>query len=170
MSRSLTFGEVALLRGLFREMLPYDRLKIKVNTYRWGGRCNSVTPSGVPYMSQTIYVNDFAKAPQSSQWTFIHEHVHVWQYVHGQRVKTGAIGIWIRNLGRYEDGYGYRIHSETRFRSLNIEQQASVVSDYWYVTLGKSPLHNVGSHSPMTHYEAALSDFWSAGPATVAIS
>ena len=164
MSRRITDGEDKMLRRIFREMLPYDRLTVEVNKRDLGGKANSITPSGVTYMSQLIYVDDFSKAPLDAQWTFVHEHVHVWQYVHGALVALDAVGLWIWNVGSYANAYSYKLDPETSFKNLNIEQQASCVADYFFVEKGLQSKDNIGSNAGLEIYKAALSDFWSAGP------
>lgn len=57
--------------------------------------------------------------------TFVHEMTHVWQYAHNSFVKLSS--LWGQTVG---DGYSYTLGSD--WDAYNVEQQASIVED-WYV-------------------------------------
>lgn len=54
---------------------------------------------------------------------FIHEMMHVWQYQKGYAVKLRGLFSWAAN-----DHYDLNLQS---FSSYSMEQQASIVADYW---------------------------------------
>jgi hypothetical protein len=129
--RRLTEGEIQLLRPVFRDTLPYSRILC----YTMAGS-KSITPTGNPYFTRSIYFDDFSKIrsgdPKRNDalWNFVHEHTHVWQYYHGVNVVRQA--ICIANIrGPYEEAYKYSLATRQPFLSYNIEQQASIVADYW---------------------------------------
>jgi hypothetical protein len=129
--RRITEGEIKLLQPVFRDTLPYSRILC----YTMAG-ARSITPTGNPYFARSIYFDDFSKIPSAhpnrnrALWNFVHELTHVWQYYHGINVVRKA--ICVANLpGPYEEAYYYYLATRQPFLSYNIEQQASIVADYW---------------------------------------
>lgn len=128
--RFLTSGEINLLRGVSREMLPYERLRISrnepfpddifFNDY-------SVVPFDRPYFSIHVYSDDFSNSIPSNRRHFVHEMTHVWQYYHG------ITPFWERvlNPSYWFCEYDYTLLEDKAFFSYNIEQQASIVADYY---------------------------------------
>ena len=92
-ARSITAGEIALLQPIFGLTLPYDNQTVDTNDYNVGGANNSITPNGIPYFSNSIFVADFSDSavPAGSKWVFIHEFTHVWQVYHGTNPVAGGL-------------------------------------------------------------------------------
>jgi hypothetical protein len=147
-------------------MLPYDSIVCKVNVKNIGGVYNSITPSGVPYFSKTVYCADFSKANDQDQWVFVHEMAHVWQWYHGIYPVVQAIGIFIEEGGSYLNAYPYTLLAGRKFLDYNIEQQASIVADYWIRVAGKSlPLqNNTNPSATLADYADVVSQFQREGP------
>jgi hypothetical protein len=63
--RSLTIGEKNLLRDMFLDVIPFETQKIDTNDREIGGRGNSITPFGKPYISKDIWSLDYSAAPMN---------------------------------------------------------------------------------------------------------
>jgi hypothetical protein len=168
-SRSLAAGEIGFLQPIFGSTLPYQTQTVDTNDGEWGGASNSITPSGIPYFSNGIYVSDFSAMviPLSSKWVFVHEFMHVWQFYHGTNPIAGAIYAWLSSGCNYSDAYSYDLTTSGSLGSFNIEQQASIVADYWYVSISQPPRYNTGSDSSLATYQNLINHVQGAGPANV---
>ncbi len=133
--RSLTGGEKAILKFVFGETLINNTV-IATNDANRGGADNSITYADMPRYSNQIWCADFS-APTQDTWTFVHEFGHVWQY----RYATPPISGWLQNVMRhpvdYTLNYYYDLMKSDDFYDYNIEQQASIVADYWAVSVSK---------------------------------
>jgi hypothetical protein len=166
--RPLTRNEINLLKPLFKGMLPYDRIFCDVNTDNLGGELNSITLKGRPLFSTHVICADFAKTIDDDQWIFVHELTHVWQWYHGINKVLGGIAAWhsqFVNGKTYEDAYPYSLRTNTTFMDYNIEQQASIIADYWYIaTKSRLPLKNTDANIKVSDYDSVIKDFQSSGP------
>jgi hypothetical protein len=150
--RRLTESEIKFLQPIFRDTLPYSRILC----YTMAGP-RSITPTGNPYFARSIYFDDFSKIPSgdpkriNSQWNFVHELTHVWQYYHGINLVGCAIKIAFTE--KYEQSYEYFLQPHKSFLSYNIERQASIVADYWIMLNKYLPLYNHDKHN------ARISDY-----------
>jgi hypothetical protein len=150
-TRGLTPGESAVLRSVFGETLPYDTQQITTNDANRGGANNSITYDDTPHYSNLIWCSDFS-ASDADTWTFVHEFGHVWQSKYG----TPPILGWLANVARmlshlsgdYGITYPYDLTSSGNFWDYNIEQQASIVADYWAVMNSKSAHYCTNPSSP----------------------
>ena len=59
MPRLLTVGEIHVLKPVFRNTLNYHRIHCDINKANIGGKANSITPAGMPYMSRDCYSNGY---------------------------------------------------------------------------------------------------------------
>ncbi|MGF7212431.1 hypothetical protein GGE65_007058 [Skermanella aerolata] len=165
MTRPLTSGEIGILSQIFIGMLPYEKLQVGINSWELGGEDNSITPAGIPYMARKIYHEDYSQASIHDFWVFMHEHVHVWQYFHGDMVTVQGIGLVINTMGSgYHSAYPYVLEPGKTFGNYNFEQQASIVPDYWFTWIGQPPKKNVGPNRDYWDYMEVMGEFWSAGP------
>lgn len=139
--RQLTKGEKDMLQPVFAETLPYDKIIVGVNAMLWGGRDNSITPGIVPMFAVTVWRPDFSVASDDDKWTFIHELTHVWQTYHGNNNVSCALKIYLSN-SNYDDAYSYNLDDNGRLTGYNMEQQASIVADFWFMTKGQTPKYN----------------------------
>jgi hypothetical protein len=132
-TRSLTEGERKVLKFVFGDTLVHNA-KITTNDRNVGGVDNSITYSDTPHYSTKIWCPDFS-ALNADTWTFVHEFGHVWQHLYG----TSPISGWIENVIRhpinYSANYWYSLMTSDDFYDYNIEQQASIVADYWAVSV-----------------------------------
>ena len=136
MKRSLSTGEIAVLRPIFKSSLAYDRIRCDINKANVGGPANSITPAGIAYFSSHIYNNDFSGEGPDYKWIFVHEMTHIWQWQNCNYPVWGAVGAFIETLGDYSKAYAYSLSSSKSFGDYNLEQQAAIVADYWAVSSG----------------------------------
>jgi hypothetical protein len=162
-TRILTLGEKKILRFVFGETLLYNTLRITTNDANRGGANNSITYYDIPHYSNQIWCVDFS-ANSADTWTFVHEFGHVWQY----KYATPPINGWIENVMRHPVDYGlnypYDLMKSDDFYDYNIEQQASIVADYWAVSASYRARYcrNPGSPKPSDYY-GFISQVQSAG-------
>jgi hypothetical protein len=158
-SRALTGGEIKILQFVFGSSLPYDRQQITINAAHVGGIDNSITYFHTPHYSPLIWCPDFS-VPTAQQWTFVHEFGHVWQYYHG----TAPIKGWLANFQRhpidYELNYPYDLTASEYVEDYNIEQQASIVADYWFVSTNRAAQKCTNPRPPsQSDYLQLIADF-----------
>lgn len=135
--RSLTTGEIELARELFKDSIRYERVRIHNGKYFfWQPPDSGMTPNGEIYANGYPYSNDYAAESLDLRAFFIHEMAHVWQYQNKiLRVKLAAVCGQIRHLGNYPEMYKYRLQSGKRLIDYGIEQQASIIEDYYIVIM-----------------------------------
>ena len=78
-----------------------------------------------------------------------------------------AIWIGIKDLfsgDSYEDAYDYNLSESARSRSYNVEQQASIIADYWFVSKGLPPKHNIGRKKSLDEYQWHIAQVQTSGP------
>ncbi len=136
-TRSLTGGERAILKFVFGDTLIHNT-QITTNDANRGGADNSITYTDIPHYSNQIWCADFSDRTTvtwTDTWTFVHEFGHVWQY----KYATHPISGWLENIMRhprdYTLNYYYDLMKSDDFYDYNIEQQASIVADYWAVSV-----------------------------------
>ena len=61
----------------------------------------------------------------------MHEVTHIWQRASGIHVAARAIAAFIRHGGRYDQSYQYRLAPGRDLLDYGIEQQASILADYF---------------------------------------
>jgi hypothetical protein len=169
MGRSLTAGEKRLLVGVFAFSLPYHRLTVEQNFGNFGGADNSITLVNVPHMAISIWSQDYSDAtvPDDDKWTFIHEFGHVWQWCQGASPQADGLWIGVKAFFRrrdYESYYPYDLAESTSFSGYNLEQQASLIADYWNVSRGQRPKYNTGSENSLQDYSPFMREVTSALP------
>jgi hypothetical protein len=153
MARHLTTREVGLIQPIFHDTLRYTTIKCDINTANIGGKENSLTPAGTAYFSRLLYCEDFSSAAAGDQWVFVHEMTHAWQWQHGRYPLNEAITTFISKGGKYQKAYPYDLTSGIEFDDYNLEQQASIVADYWGLLTGKlRPRFNRNAKSNIDEY------------------
>lgn len=162
--RRLTLGEIALARTVFGSYIDYSRVWIHLGSYLPFGLQNvdtGMTPSGELYFRGKNYVDDFSTASNPLRHLFIHEMTHVWQYQNGMWVKLRGSMSWAVD-------YHYNFEGKTRLNEYSMEQQASIVADYFFlVNFGESkwyynPHRNYKGDeldSVLSYYKLILTDF-----------
>ena len=126
-SRSLTGGEMLLAKKVFKEGIRYERVKVYNRSYLPFGmqsREVAMTPNGSLYFREPHYRDDFSAEPGRIQHWFIHEMTHVLQHKIGMNVRMRGAFSWIAS-------YNYSLPPDKKLSDFNMEQQASIVSDYF---------------------------------------
>ena len=157
-TRGLTSGELQILDFVFSDTVDFERHEITTNDKNIGGADNSVTYSDTPHYSHQIWCADFSD-PKADTWVFVHEFGHVWQYYYDVKPING----WIYGAIKYgrdyaEKMYPYDLTQYKRFKSYNIEQQASIVADFWAVSFSRPALHCLKPKSPKDFRLLVLDD------------
>jgi type VI secretion system secreted protein VgrG len=157
-ARSLTAGEIAMARLLFKDSIDYTKVKVHNGEYLWFGLQpddTAMTPNGEMYFNPTRFKEDFARADYADRLWFMHEMVHVWQYQLGYPVKMrGAIRMGL--------SYKYTLEPGKRLSDYNMEAQGNVLSDYWALRQygGNPPDLWESKHlNDLPLYETVLKDF-----------
>jgi hypothetical protein len=143
MGRSLTEGEQQLAMRVFGRSIGFSRVRVHEEKYAFFQPDNSgMTPNGEIYVDG-IYSADYSGESPQRKAFFIHEMVHVWQYQNGI-LTTGVMGSaileMIGRIGDYDSAYPYVLDASRDLTDYNLEQQASIIEDYFRLTrLGLQP-------------------------------
>jgi hypothetical protein len=164
MGRKLTNLEGHMLQPIFKDTLRYGEIVCKINEANIGGASNSITPAGVAYFSKQVYCSDFSKANAGDKWVFVHEMMHVWQWGHAFYPVHAAIGLFLQTAADYANAYPYDLATEKNLIDFNIEQQASVVADYWALANNLAPLNNKNKKATVSDYGAFIDQLQKSGP------
>ena len=177
MTRYLTDLEIPLLKDVFKGTLRYEAV-----------RCGTtdaveiaVAPAGVAYFSPRYYCEDFSQADEWPQWVFVHEMMHIWQWGHHVWPATQAIcpfiqfKVWpqmqaflgsTQSKGDYGNAYYYDLTPGKKLTDYNIEQQGSIVADYWLLFAKKQlrPQRNNDQQATLDDYTVLIAQLQNAGP------
>lgn len=125
--RLLTLGEIALARSLYGYGLKYNKIWVHRESYlplNLQPIDVAMSPNGEMWFREDTYSHDFSmEADVQKKHRFMHEMMHVWQTQHGMFVRTRGL------FSRFAD-YSYSL-DKVDIRHYSLEQQASLVSDYW---------------------------------------
>ncbi len=162
-SRSLTPGEINLAKTFFGDSLNYSLIKVHDESYIFFQPDRSgMTPNGEIYMSGAAYKGDYSKETIGKQGFFLHEMTHVWQYQNNVLNPIGAaLDEVFKHLGDYDAAYPYTLVASKDFLDYGMEQQASILEDYFRLINGWLPgnLENKSLSSPRRLYEQVLAKF-----------
>ena len=139
-ARSLTSGEQGQAVGIFGNAIDYTRVRVhNTKAYFFQPDDTAITPNGEIYFPAQVYKADFSTDVDSAAW-LIHELTHVWQHQHG---------MWVRVQGTLHRTYNYGdlAGSSRAFASFYIEQQASIVEDYFVVIHGRRARRGSGARA-----------------------
>lgn len=160
--RSLTSGEIAMCRKIFKNSMDYSKVKI-INKAFLPKQQVPMTPRGHAHYpdgltGSDIYQDDFSH-PQfqenpirangsdlriRAKLTFIHEMTHVWQFQKGMNVMGKGLVLqtleWTLPDSIY-DPYDYELNKDTNFKKLNPEQQANIMADYFGLIEGYNEIN-----------------------------
>lgn len=164
--RGLTVGEINLARSVFGRSVFYEKVFVHCDSYLpFGLQANrtAMAPNGEVWFRQALYKADFSTAAAGFQHVFIHEMSHVWQH---------QKGMWVRTLGllSWAAEYKYRLDGKQLLHNYSMEQQASIIADYWFLkkygyTIWLGAINNGVNFQGVTDktiarkYEYALSQF-----------
>lgn len=131
-TRPLTDGEISLARRVFGASIAYDKVTVSDKPFMpLHPKGTGMAPNGHLYMPG-CYQPDYAAGAAWTQAFFIHEMVHVWQY---QNKVLDPIADFFRlslkHRFDYAASYRYTLQPGTDLLDYNMEQQATMVQDYF---------------------------------------
>lgn len=167
--RSLTDGEIAMARLVFKSAIRYEQVTVRAGSLlTLGGQ--AVAPFGHLHFPRTRCLPDFSRGRAVDRVWFIHEMAHVWQRHQGYGVARAGLVMALK--GGYLAGFAgaagapaYRYHPQRdagrRLCEFNMEQQADLIAHYFdarFLPGNPSKAHALRrTHLPF--YEAVLADF-----------
>ena len=159
-NRRLTIGEKAMVKEVFGDAINPKIVRIHNSKYLPGQPDNTViTPNGHLYYPANLFREDFSKASPADKHLFIHEMAHVWQRQNGTSVTWMGLQEQISKSTTF-DPYSYTLSTEKKFGSYGLEQQASMIADYYAKLKG---YNNIKVRDPMNpnleEYKGKLVDF-----------
>jgi hypothetical protein len=163
--RKLTSGEESLIEEMFGNNIDFKTVRI-YNRKLWSKQKDTmaIAPNGSIYFAPKVHKKDFSLASDTSKHFFIHEMTHVWQHQNGQMVVLRAISEQMlieypsQKLGLGHGAYKYELDQTKTLLDYGIEQQASIVADYWalknglHLELRNSIRATNRSEAYLTHY------------------
>ncbi|ELN2738100.1 type IV secretion protein Rhs [Pluralibacter gergoviae] len=163
--RLLTLGEIALAQTLYGGSIIYSRVWIHRESYlpfNLQPIDIAMSPNGEMWYREDTYSPDFSADILVKKHRFMHEMMHIWQSQKGMFVRTRGM------FSRFTD-YSYSLNKTALLR-YGLEQQASIVSDYWllihYGFAGNSNIHTYRDYTPtepvrslIAKYRAVLRGF-----------
>lgn len=138
--RPLTKGEVALAKNVFGDAIDYTRVTITEGQFvPFQPKGTAMAPEGNLYM-YGCYQDDYSKGDVYTQGHFIHEMTHVWQFQNKiLQPIAAAIELNLQYKFNYMASYQYTLDGTQDLLAYNMEQQASIVQDYFVLTHGGRP-------------------------------
>ncbi|QKN81186.1 type IV secretion protein Rhs [Scandinavium goeteborgense] len=125
--RQLTIGEIALAKTLYGYSIKYSRVWVHRESYlpfNLQPITVAMSPDGEMWFREETYSPDFSlEHNPKKKHIFMHEMMHVWQNQKGMFVRTRGL------FSRFAD-YSYSL-DKADLLHYGLEQQASIVSDYW---------------------------------------
>lgn len=126
--RLMTPGEIIMAKEIFGRTITWHRIWVHCESYLpFGlqGKHVGMSPNGEIYFRKQEYLSDFSNINDyPKQHMFIHELAHVWQHQHGQWVRLRGAFSWAAN-------YTYDFTKTKILTDYSLEQQASIIADYW---------------------------------------
>ena len=127
-TRLLTEGEKQLVKSIFGDSIKdLDKVEIRNRNFIpfFQRRGTTMTPNGNIYLAKNLRdITDFSQESTDLQAHLIHEMTHVWQKQDGMSVKT-------RGLISMIAPYDYEYEPGKEFRNYRLEQQATIIADYF---------------------------------------
>lgn len=126
MLRQITLGEMAMAKTIFGNSMSYN-VWVHCDSYLpFGMQSDNVAmaPNGDIYFREALYSHDFSEDFPEFKHLFIHELTHVWQHQNG---------MWVRTRGLFSNfvDYNYSLDRKKKLSDYGMEQQASIVADYF---------------------------------------
>jgi hypothetical protein len=142
-NRPLTDGEVALLKPIFRDGLAYGRIRVINNSFPLQPANVYMTPRGHVYAPGKLWNADFSKAGPHLRAVFVHEVMHIWQHTNGMDLIQQSVVEFTKHSGAYEKAYPYELERGRDLVEYGMEQQASIVEDYFTITVDRQRPHRI---------------------------
>ena len=128
--RSLTGGEITLLRSVFADGIDYQSVRIHPARWCWPFPHNrAMAPNGHCYFAG-CHAEDFAGpwTPLRQRALFVHEGAHLYQWYGLKRL------VWLR--GAVSRRYDYRLRAGKPYEAYGLEQMGSIAEDYYTLREG----------------------------------
>jgi hypothetical protein len=135
-NRPLTAGERALLRPLFRDGIDYDQVRVIAAPFPFQPADTYMTLGGHIYAPGPLFREDFSLRGDDRA-VLVHEIGHVWQFANGIDLIAHAIADFTKHRGNYEQAYWYRLEPGRDLADYGVEQQASILEDYYLITAAR---------------------------------
>jgi hypothetical protein len=142
-NRPLTSGEIALLKPIFRDGIDYAKVRVINNSFPLQPENVYMTPRGHVYAPGRLFRDDFSTAAPYIRGVFVHELTHVWQHANGMDLVGQSMVEFTKYRGAYEKAYPYELAPNRDLVEYGMEQQASIVEDYYLVTVVNDEPHRM---------------------------
>ncbi len=147
--RPLTSGEVAMLRAVYGNRIPYAEVRVVPHRWTWPFHNDrSMAPNGIMYMPGDDYRSDFASPSVniSHRSTFVHEATHLYQWYVLNQI------VWL--IGPFDRRYEYTLVPGKRWTDYGLEQMAMIAQDYFLLSHGARRTN--GPRYPLSAYAGLL--------------
>jgi hypothetical protein len=134
-NRALTAGERAMVAPLFRDGIDYDTVRVVHASFPFQPDGVYMTPRGHVYAPGGLFRDDFSTGSLGERAVFVHELTHVWQFANGIDLIAAGVAAFAKYGGRYERAYPYLLDATRDLADYGMEQQASIVEDYYLITV-----------------------------------
>lgn len=118
--RYLNQNEKQMVFSIFGESLTLDH--IEIIAHRLVLKHYAISPNGNVYFHPEDWCEDFSQCSLAKRAWLIHELTHVWQLQQGISVVRKAL---------FDRQYSYVLEQGKQFLHYGVEQQASIVQDYF---------------------------------------
>ncbi len=144
-NRPLTRGERAMLEPIFRDGIAYDKVRVIHAAFPLQPSGVYMTPRGHVYAPGELFRDDFSSRELRSveRAVFVHEMTHVWQHENGMDLIGQGVIEFTKYRGQYEKAYPYMLETGRDLVEFGMEQQASIVEDYYLITIGHDSPHRI---------------------------
>jgi hypothetical protein len=138
-NRALTTDERALFKPVFRDGIDYDKVRVIHASFPFQPDGVYMTPRGHVYAPGNLYRDDFAHESARMRAIFVHELTHVWQHTNGMDLIGQSVVEFTKYRGAYEKAYAYTLETKRDLVDYGMEQQASIVEDYYLINENQTP-------------------------------
>jgi len=154
-NRPLTSNEIAILEPIFRDSIDYPAVRIINNSFPFQRDNVYMTPRGHVYAPGKLWQDDFARAIDYRS-VFVHEMTHVWQFANGMDLIGQGMVEFTKYHGDYEKAYPYELDAARDLTDYGMEQQASIVEDYFLITSEHAEPRRITNRGLTRHQRDAL--------------
>ncbi len=166
--RSLTKDEISYLKEFFKDSLDYSSVKIYNRVYLpvFHPKNGAMAPDGNIYIRGNCYRDNYGSAdtPEHLRAFFLHEMLHVWQKQNNvMNLLKESISENLKHNFNYNAAYNYKLESDKDFVDYGMEQQASILEDYYMLvktgSLSRRMLNDSNVENIDELYKKVLSNF-----------
>lgn len=127
--RSLTQGEIALLKSVYSNTITYASVKVhNYKAYFFQPDDVAMTPDGEIYFPDKHYKQDFSASTISDKAWFVHEGAHLYQFY--------SLKWNIKLRGIVDRDYNYTLVKGKKFQDYGLEQQGDIAEEYYKLREG----------------------------------